>query len=131
MQEELITYETAVLAKEKGFSEICQYLYVTLKGREGKLLPELSGTFEKPNRILAPTQSLLQRWLRDVHDIRVCVDPYNSFQIGLGSTNSLRMGEGVGIVQLGETFMEMSSKEYETYEQALEVGLVKALKLIK
>ncbi len=128
MKEQLITFETAKLAKEKGFSEICQYLYSTLKGREGQLLAELFGTLEKPNRILAPTQSLLQKWLRVVHDIHVNPEPYHE---SADHTNDIT-GYYMGDIEHGARgkVLWVGDDNYSTYEEALEAGLLKALKEI-
>lgn len=106
MKEELITFETAKLAKEKGYNkEFEDYPY---KGC-----------------IIAPTQSLLQRWLREKHGIHVWVHPNLIWQTY----------HHKGIVDRKEThntniaFDGESMKD--TYEEALEVGLQEALKLIK
>ena len=58
----------------------------------------------------APTQSELQKWLRDKHNILVLIDrgdkPYITFQ------------------------HNRSKEDFDTYEEALEKGLQEALKLI-
>ena len=61
--EEICTYEVAKLAKEKGFNEKCYHYY-----QNGAL--ESDECFNRYNRGVdnvysAPTQSLLQRWLRE------------------------------------------------------------------
>lgn len=55
MQEQLISYKTGVLAKEKGWD----------------------GDFIESHKILT-TQSVLQKWLREVHNINVEVYTYIS-----------------------------------------------------
>ena len=60
----------------------------------------------------APTQSLLQKWLRDVHKKDVYCWPCES-QID-DSNTTWTSGKAVG-----------------TYEEVLEVGLIEALKAIK
>lgn len=62
MQEELITFETAKLAKEKGFNDIISGYY----NSEG-ILQKHFGLIEAFCK--APTQSLLQRWLREIYNI--------------------------------------------------------------
>jgi hypothetical protein len=117
MNEELITYETYVLAKEKGFEFVQEFVEPFLVEKVGNRLyidklPE--------SKEMLPTQSLLQKWLRDVHNIQFHVD-YNDqhkmyalhFQNPIIRSNNLLR------------------EPYETHEQALEAGLVKALKLIK
>jgi hypothetical protein len=100
MTEELIILETAKLAKEKGFTWF------------HALLPSL--IFEDKYRT---TQSLLQKWLREKHDIEIyvrsSVDLYNK--------------------KYWTTFLPNGCLENKnnTYEEALEFGLQKGLKLIQ
>lgn len=63
LQEELVTHEVAKLAREKGFNEKCYHYY------QNRVL-ESDGCFNRYNKGVdsicsAPTQSLLQRWLRE------------------------------------------------------------------
>ena len=84
MEDTRVTFETAKLAKEKGFDALCydafnsmenlysngwcEYLY------DNKVeIPFRSGVLESQD-ILAPTQSLLTKWLREEHNIIVLVD---------------------------------------------------------
>ena len=90
MREELIQFETAKLAKEKGFNEKSQYYYVLdfssfqrtttplkfstpLENENIYQSCKLSGS--QPHLALAPSQSLLQKWLREVHNFHVEVQP--------------------------------------------------------
>lgn len=71
IHEEICTYEVAKLAKEKGFDGLCYAGY----DRKGKLLlpnniPNLNMRLLLTDCI-APTQSLLQRWLREEKGIVV------------------------------------------------------------
>lgn len=71
--EEICTYEVAKLAKEKGFNEYVEAFYV-----EDCNIPHTQGP-EKWNeykgRYAAPTQSLLQRWLREEKFIDIAIYP--------------------------------------------------------
>ena len=136
MQEELITLQTTILAKEKGFNIRCEKSYFeTLKhtletSRDGEI------TFQyQPPRILkrnygdeftifiaeAPTQSLLQKWLRAKHKILVTMQS----RFFPPKENPIMKHTYNGINGL------YNDKWYDTYEQALEVGLQEGLKLIK
>lgn len=102
MKDELITLETAQLAKEKGWN----------------------GDFVESAKILT-AQSLLQKWLREVHDIVVYVLPHAPMK---------RVRAKIELYSpclwyKNEYQSEMSSSK--TYEQALEDGLKEALNLIK
>ena len=126
MEDARITFETAKLAKEKGFDALCydafnsagnlysngwcEYIY------DNKVeIPFRSGVLESQD-ILAPTQSLLAKWLREEHNIHLIaykninIDGYDWCYIttdGITNINS-----------------------YKTYEEAYEIGLQEALKLI-
>jgi len=131
MTEQLISWETAKLAKEKGFNIPCR----------GFIEPKYNDTLEfiddtclyvydgfKPlkehhevldeNWYLAPTQSLLQKWLREVHNIFVGV-------IWLDTLTDIHVYQ---ISTVGNATRPYS-KFYNSYEEALEEGLLEALKL--
>ena len=119
LKEKLISFETAKLAKEKGF-------HISSRGEGmGKRVfinGELVNTiFSSKDHIHAPTQSLLQKWLREVHNVSIKIDDYY--------TNSR--------VRFDYNICELGSQEdnpvgvFETYEEALEIGLQEALKQIK
>lgn len=78
MIEQLITFETAKLAKEKGFD------WKVLKAYDGvPMICSYSKSIFKPlnynsptggNYCSAPTQSELQKWIEETHDIYIDVD---------------------------------------------------------
>ena len=83
IHEEIVTYEVAKLAKERGFNkEVFAYYdcdgdlaYVVSQYR-GNSINEILVDKNKPNPIgaeytSAPTQSLLQRWLREEKNIHI------------------------------------------------------------
>jgi hypothetical protein len=144
MEDTRITFETAKLAKEKGFNERGHYFYkvksendIELYGCTKKQLVGFKGyapiyhkvrdyhtNKEKLNaklyRCSAPTQSLLAKWLREEHNIIVLVDYegidgyyYKFYSYKEGNKN-----------------YDASDKNYNTYEEAYEIGLQEALKLI-
>lgn len=119
LKEKLISFETAKLAKEKGF-------HISSRGEGmGKRVfinGELVNTiFSSKDYIHAPTQSLLQKWLREVHEISIKIDDYY--------TDS-RVRFDYNVCQLGSQ-EDNPVGIFETYEEALEIGLQEALKLIK
>jgi hypothetical protein len=125
MKEQKISFETAKLAKEKGVNKIwCNNMYCI--GYND--LPEIKeiivcswrdnvdGQF---HLALAPTQSLLQKWLRETHKIYVQI-----YLLSIGDEE--------------EWCYKVSKKKaydnpfiYKKYEDALESGLKEALNLIK
>ena len=121
MEEQSISFETAKLAKKKGF------VFHTLAnyecGEDGTV-KELNWKFKSLGDFLdnlntpVCTQSLLQKCLREVHNIHIQIIflPINSRFI-------------FAIYKYGKEDIE-SVLEYETYELALEAALQEALKLI-
>lgn len=135
MKEELISFETAKLAKEKGFNEECYHVYNIFDN--GNILDsayDMTGylLFSEEdlkyandngyNCIYAPTQSLLQKWLREVHKIHISVE--------MGLLYSVDVVYEVIVKREANVEVEFINDEYKTYEEALEVGLQEALNLI-
>jgi hypothetical protein len=111
MQEQLILFETAKLAKKKGFKVEGYYLEDIEKYTEDTLNYEL------------PTQSLLQKWLREQHKINAISEP---------------LLDGKEIVYQFKVYSFSIKKRknfgdfyYKTYEDCLEAALLQALNLIK
>lgn len=123
MQEQLITFQVAKLAKEKGFNITTQVIYNDggYKLNNG-YYPDLH-----QEDIAAPTQTLLQRWLREVHNLFVWVFPENN-----GETFGWEIDESFKdkYKELPDGEYDLMDYSYKTYEEALEVGLQEALKLI-
>lgn len=69
MEEQLITFDTAKLAEEKGFPQLKQGLYFT-KDKEHCLV---GWGFKSDDFAVysAPTQSLLQKWIREVRGVHI------------------------------------------------------------
>ncbi len=127
MKEQLIEFETAKLAKEKGFDWECQNFYRdngNLHGKRGKSSGINPPFNQGINRQTAPTQSLLQKWLRDEHRIFI--------ELGLvDSLNDYWVRVDVSTLSSLETIWRNDPNNHlETYEQALEAGLIEGLKLI-
>jgi hypothetical protein len=138
MQEELVSFETAKLAKEKGFDLKVDSIYseysnnsIIIDNSHLKKYNKFSKTeyienknWNKSNKFTsAPTQSLLQKWLREVYNTHLMVEPfYNEQKVLVYGLDLIteRIEE--------ETIVE---KGFKTYEEALEVGLQEALKLIE
>ena len=120
MEDQLISFETAKLAKEKGVDLHTINCY----DKRGKLWALHSDNNVK-HKISAPTQSLLQKWLREKYNIHIRIwersGDYHGFYCDLVDLNTLGDGDIEGDIGLDSRL---------TYEQALELGLQEALKLI-
>ncbi len=158
MKEELISFETAKLAKEKGFKgKSALKIY---KDKELKLwyMTDGDGLELCDDEHPASTQSSLQTWLRKKHNLEVYVYPqfkkgkcaYDSFkQIGYSYCVVAPYGDSKTCKYLGFPLFELFPEElldedetletikrareilFKTPEEALKLGLQEALKLIK
>lgn len=119
MREELISFETAKLAKEKGFDELCCYSFETENNFYETV--KLWRNSEDSTEYAVCTQSLLQKWLREEHNIHVEIsfiyDDETFCLILFHKKENIWFDPEIGY--------------YHTYEEALEAGLKKALELIK
>lgn len=137
IEEVLISFETAKIAKEKGFPQS--------KGKKGKYRED--GTMERlgigaavvdmnNEWFEACTQSLLQKWLREVHGIYV--ESYHDLKLNFQGVQYytnwgfIRNPEHdkifYGGQRAGGGYDEFN--EWKTYEESLEYGLQQALKMI-
>ena len=130
MEDTRITFETAKLAKEKGFKIPTKVMY---KGNEksyghnnewGIDEKRLDGEFPYTNQqwYSIPTQSLLAKWLREEHNIHVTSQIGNLDFISTYHYDIRYIDKNKFICKVKGNF--------KTYEEALEIGLQKALKLI-
>ena len=122
MREQLISFETAKLAKEKGLPQDNFYFEdyeteVPFYGLDNELN---KGDEDRFGQCKSISQSLLAKWLREEHNIIVLVDYegidgyyYKFYSYKEGNKN-----------------YDASDKNYNTYEEAYEIGLQEALKLI-
>ena len=127
MKEELVSFETAKLLKEKGFDEVwCNHIYCigyNTIPEDNELLEcdwrnNVKGQF---HLALAPTQSLAQKWLREKHNIHVEI-----------YRNASGWGWILTTTNTGSTLLEINNDIFfDTYEEALEEGLKEGLNLIE
>jgi len=127
MKDELITLETAKLAKEKGFNELVSKVYndgILTKGITGEGKEVSNAEWGVRYCCSAPTQSLLQKWLREEYNLSV--ESSMNFEKGVAGY----LGWVIRVKDDGFNRYPMKNQVY-TYEEALEIGLQEALKLIK
>ncbi len=121
MKEEYVKKETYILAKEKGFDWDCQYVatsefFVYKSG--------LDNHNQYHDYYSVPTQSLLQKWLREEKGIVVTVVPYGyklseRFDIDNTFSYSVHTVKGVWICD---------GCDFLSYTEAMETGEQEALK---
>ncbi len=135
MKHLFLNKELSQLAKEKGFDEpSVLVLYNPPKKERGGY--EIKGKYTKRTykdyyknpcrdnieRIHLVTQSLLQRWLREVHNIHI--------EVKLATTLPNFKCRIWIKPEEGKNCSNIITEIYNSYEEALEAGLKEALKLI-
>lgn len=127
MQEQLVSFKTAKLAKEKGLNQplISTVSFFNKEG-EKRFLPHSIDDAQdvlRDGNIYAPTQSLLQRWLREEKGLHIEI---------LLSDNSPWKQFYYRTMKVGQYFTLSHNGFYaNTYEEVLEEGLLDALSLIE
>ena len=121
----IIMFKTAKLAKTKGYKYAYKFYNNNGKLRDFGMVSGYSNCTE--NNYAAPTQSMLQRWIRETHYIEVL--PQNCIEYPLDK-EFRKIGYG------GSVYNSIIDTNFEsffglTYEEAMEDGLIKALNLIK
>lgn len=137
MKEIHISFKTARLAKEKGFNIECLHFYTKPKSKmfgldehnrsysitnKSKSLYTIGehATLNIENVLFAPTQSLLQKWIREIHyiDINIPSDVlgYSLFLVDRKKFKRINL---------------QGNNLFQKYEEALEEGLYEALLLIE
>ena len=125
MEEQIVSFEVAKLAKEKRFNwKVTSFYYP--EDRVG-LVKECKYTnynadIEVVEMISAPTQSLLQKWLREVHNIHINITHLTFNQ--LYRVNNITSGWDESNSGILKTH---GFNKFETYEEALEEGLKQTL----
>ena len=124
IHEEICTYEVCKLAKEKGFDVQTFDWYDSTGNYHKGFIPHELHECPRYKEYYAPTQSLLQRWLREEKGLCISVEAYPTLAI---------MGKicFAWVVKSGSDghFMESndSLQTFSTYELALEDALKYAL----
>ena len=142
MEDEIVSFETAMLLKEKGFNEPCSYYY---EDNELYKLYHYQGDgtgFSRNNspindrlscekmQCTAPTQSLAQKWLRETHYITFNANPHSNYGkiIYVVTIKVISSNKYIDF----NVMMDNSNKAtmFDTYEDAIEAGLKYCLKSI-
>lgn len=125
MEEQLISFETAKLAKEKDFNELCDFLYHD-DGNRDRVGNANNLDEEEFISYACPTQSLLQKWIREIYKINILIHPNQMNNNPITYVYCLHYKYGYQ-----SKMTNWSKFKYSSYEEALEIGLQEALKLIK
>ena len=135
MSEDYVIFSTSELAKEKGFNEPCRRAYYNkqllwINPFEGKGVLskehwftnyENGKTFDNYHTI--PTQSFLQKWLREKYNIHI--------EVFLQTNISGKKWFRAKVIQFTKGYNSITLNRHKFYKESLEEALQKALKLIK
>ena len=128
MTEQLINFETAKLAKEKGLPQDSFYFEdyeteVPFYGLDNELN---KGDEDRFGQCKSISQSLLQKWLREKYDIDICI--IKEVSIYLFVSYNVLISDSCNSKYRDLIDLQVS---YTSYEEALEFALIEALKLIQ
>ena len=143
MQDQLISFETAKLARNKGFNESIEWYYYPVAfslnniprliadGAENRNETFYDGDNKEKSLALikantiegfysAPTQSLLAKWLREIHNIHIEIH------------STVDSGWFYSVFNLSQmnNRIDLDTDFLMSYEEALEEVLFKVLRLI-
>lgn len=123
-----VSYETAILAKEKGFKWSTIYEYKSEECVSHR--DHIPHDYNSRGLLSAPLQYELQKWLREVHGYHV--QPQKTFHnttYKIGKVPSVRIDDDSD--GHPRSYMTPSKKKFKTYEEALEFGMKHVLEFIK
>lgn len=140
--EKLIKFDTAKLAKEKGFDLDCSHFYCKnstcdyidepyeysfkVNANEDQYRNGKIDNFGYGETWSAPTQSQLQTWLRNNNNLYINIFPY----FGTEYDSGVQGYELLSIINLETEEPKRIRLRFETYEGALEQALIESLLLI-
>ena len=142
MEDEIVSFETAMLLKKKGFNEPCSYYYednelyklfhyqgdgTGFSRNEAPINDRLSC---EEMQCTAPTQSLAQKWLRETCNITFNANPHSNDGkiIYVVTIKVISSNKYIDF----NVMMDTSNKAimFDNYEEAIESGLKYCLKSI-
>lgn len=129
IEESYVSFDTARMLKEAGFEANLKTRYVEEEKDEWACWE--SGTKRSDynyfdDTIACPTQALAARWLREVHDTFVKMERVGSFD-----GKEFRFYWSFSIISVSTACLKsISGGRYDSYEEALEVGIAKCLEQI-
>lgn len=131
MEEQFISIETAKICKQIGceLKGAGYYVLNFMNFKEDEVMKFSEGLFlsknskGQPHLARAFPQWLLQKWLRDVHGIHVRITTYAfGYHVFLDNTPDPKFS--------GKDYRRDTTRDFLTYEEALEFGLNCALTLL-
>lgn len=132
IEEAYVSFETAKLLKEKGFDVKTEHKmwYVVKQFSTGchwnsctYKVGDITREYNDDCCISMPTQQIVMRWLREVHNIFIVIEPHMYDYINEKNSSY------VASLWQGDNYYEnITSKDYPTYEEAVEEAIKYSLK---
>jgi len=117
--EDYVSFDTAKLLNEKGFySEDC-FAFYNKNGEIGFLqtFGDIAN-YDSETCVIAPTLQMAMKWLREVHNIFIVIEPHMYDYVNEKNSSY------VTSLWQGDNYCEnITSKDYPTYEEAIEATL--------
>jgi len=131
MELEIVSKKIAVLLKELGFDWIPNEVYSST--REDNAIFPYGEELDGDNELYAPTQALVCKWFRDVHNIGINISSISKRT--LKEDKNFNIWKNLHTVFVFEELVDETkySKEYaySIYEEAEEAGIIEAIKILK
>lgn len=128
IEESYVSFDTALMLKESGFDMPCMSYYELEDGEVVRKDSIGSSDYNAYEDAVCsrPTQELAARWLRDVHDTFVKMERVGSFD-----GKEFHFYWSYSIISVSAACLKsISGGRYDSYEEALEVGIAKCLERI-
>lgn len=123
IEEQFVSLDTARMLKEAGFDEVCRSAYYATGN--SAVMHERNSMLS-PGYISRPTQALAARWLREKHDTFVKMERVGSFD-----GKEFRFYWSYSLISVSTVCLNsISGGRYDSYEEALEVGIAQVLERI-
>jgi hypothetical protein len=121
IQEAYVSFEVAKLLKKKGFSCSNSHCYYPQYHSNELLIGQDFTWNDYESTIVAPTQQMAMRWLREVHSIHIIAEPC----LGEGNEPNLSFNRWFWTIlkEEGEYKPIRKIDEFSTYEQACEEAI--------
>lgn len=128
IEESYVSFDTARMLKEAGFDVPCRSYYELEDGeavRKDCIRPYDHNGFGD-TICSRPTLALAARWLREVHDTFVKME-----RVGCFDGKEFRFYWSYSLIRVSTACLKsISGGRYDSYEEALEVGIAKCLEQI-
>lgn len=144
IHEEYVSFETAKLLKEAGWDIPTRGIYRTNRNGDYRFVEyDRKSSLSNCTRCLtdgfayeylAPTQALAARWLREVHDIHIDIGMCGDYSSDADGKIVEEWDFWTFSLYYITNFTNHICNcvgEYDTYEQAMDAGLQRALEMIK